>query len=97
MSQHWVRGLETRRKALMQRASSQKSTYKYQKYQNFLFKNIYCFHKHRKFQTFDLCSFPSNLTEVTKKGEFGAPAAGPVPAEVKERLLEMSLSQNTLA
>lgn len=90
MSQHRVRSLETTRNALMQKASSQKSSYSNQKCQNFVLKNIYCFHKHGKLQTFDLWSFPSNLTEVTKREEAGAPAGGSAPAEVKERLLEMS-------
>lgn len=53
----------------MQEASSQKSSYNYQKYQNFVLENIDRFHRHGKFQTFDLCSFPSNLTEVTKNGK----------------------------
>lgn len=53
----------------MQEASSQKSSYNYQKYQNFVLKNIDRFHRLGKFQTFDLCSFPSNLTEVTKNGK----------------------------
>lgn len=78
----------------MQKASS---LLQLQKVSEFYIKNIYCFHKHGKFQTFDLCSFPSNLTEVTKKGEAGAPAAGSAPAEGEERLLEMCTSQNTLA
>lgn len=79
MSQHWVRSLETRRNALMQK--TQKSTYDYRKYENFVIKNIYCVHKHGQFQTFDGCSFPSNLTEATEEAEVGAPAAGSVTAE----------------
>lgn len=68
----------------MQKASSQESSYDYQKYQNFVLKTFIAFTNMGSFR--HLTSVPSQvITELTEKEEVGAPAVGSVPAEVKER------------